>query len=241
MVKAVFFDFGGTLMSTESDRKAHWKLMKAVKRRYNLRAPIKELVEKYEYCTHTYPNPLKYEQSHGLKNINNAFSQILKEENKIPDYDWFWKEYLKAHLKNVRLNKRARVILRNIKAKKLHLGLISDVDNAYLHEQLKALKILKFFDSITTSEEVGVRKPSKKIFKIALKKAKCEPRNALYIGDSIERDILGARAVGMIPILFSSNLSSSSLKSPIIKINSLLELRNIVSVQTCKFHGLKPF
>ncbi|MEW6070603.1 MAG: HAD-IA family hydrolase, partial [Candidatus Thermoplasmatota archaeon] len=182
--------------------------------------------------------------------INNAIFQILREERKTPDYNWFRKEYLKAHLKNVKLNKFAKVVLNCIKTRKIHLGLISDVDDWYLYKQLVSLGIFKLFDSITTSEEVGVRKPSEKIFKIALKKARCKPKNAIYVGDSIERDILGAKAVGMIPIFFSNNLNSSAAKSSTIKIysatesksvkiftsssmlqsiNSLSELRNIIS------------
>jgi FMN phosphatase YigB (HAD superfamily) len=34
MIKAVFFDFGGTLMSVESDEKAHYYLMESVKNKY---------------------------------------------------------------------------------------------------------------------------------------------------------------------------------------------------------------
>ncbi|MEW6070237.1 MAG: hypothetical protein AB1485_06425, partial [Candidatus Thermoplasmatota archaeon] len=68
VIEAIFFDWGGTLMSTESDRKAHYQLMKAVKLKYKLKEAVRKLVEKYEYCTHTYPNPLRYEKLHGLKN-----------------------------------------------------------------------------------------------------------------------------------------------------------------------------
>jgi HAD superfamily hydrolase (TIGR01549 family) len=203
--------------------------MEAVKLKYKLEELVIILVEKYEHFTHTYPNPLRYEKLHGTKNIKNAFFKILKYENKIPDYDWFWREYLKAHLKEVRLNKFAKAILNDIKARNIHQGLISDVDDCYLYKQLEALGILKLFDSITTSEEVGVRKPSSKIFRVALKKAQCNPENALYVGDNIERDILGAKAVGMIPILFSSSLIRETTKSDIIKIKSLSKLHSLIS------------
>ena len=46
MLKAVFFDFGGTLMSLESDEKAHYHLMESVKNKYNLNETIDALLEK---------------------------------------------------------------------------------------------------------------------------------------------------------------------------------------------------
>lgn len=48
---------------------------------------------------------------------------------------------------------------------------------------------------------VKVEKPNPKIFKIALEKANCKPKESLYIGDIYDIDILGANSVGMQAIL----------------------------------------
>ena len=86
--------------------------MRAVELKYKLRDSAEKLLEEYEHYTHTYPNPIKYERLHGTKNITNAFFQILRTRNKIPDYKWFWEEYLKAHLEEVKLNPYARRVSR---------------------------------------------------------------------------------------------------------------------------------
>lgn len=227
-IKAVFFDFGGTLMSTESDRVAHYHLMQAVKRKYQLKRSVEKLVQEYEKYTHSYPNPLEYKKSHGMNNIKNALFQILQAESKVPDYRWLWSQYLKAHLQWVRLNPNASSTCAKIKNLGLHLGLISDVDDSYLYKQLEALKILNLFDSITTSEEVGFRKPAKEIFRVALKKARCRAQSAIYVGDKVERDIAGAKALSLVSVLFSKNASLQGSKAD-FTISELAELLGIIS------------
>ena len=226
-ITGIFFDFGGTLMNAKSDKEAHYHLMNAVKQKYALKTTTEKLLAEYEFYVHKYPNPLVYEKSHGMKNIKNAFCQILSARSKIPDYNWFWEEYMKNHIAHVRLNKHAQEVLVKIKSSepKSHLGLISDADDEYLYKQMSALDILGLFDSITTSEEVGFRKPAKEIFRKALGKAKCKPENAIYIGDNVERDILGAQSVGMTAVLFSGSIAKCKETDFVItSLNNLLDV-----------------
>ncbi len=228
MIKAVFFDFGGTLMDVESDKKAHYHLMESVKNRYNLNENVENLLKKYTYYTHSYPSPIEYGKGFGKGNVMNAFMKILK--NKEPDYEWFWDEYLKTHEKYVRLYPGAVETLSWVKKNSFHLGMISDIDDSYLYEQLKALNINNIFDSITTSEEAGFRKPDKRIFNTALRKAKCSGSEAVYVGDKTERDILGGKNVGMKTILFSngSNSPNNSSDCPDFIIDKLDKVPDIV-------------
>src|SRR4051794_2781966 len=52
-------------------------------------------------------------------------------------------------------------------------------------------------DSVVTSAEVGACKPDPRIFEVALARAGCAPAEALHVGDSIDNDVAGARAVGI--------------------------------------------
>lgn len=74
-------------------------------------------------------------------------------------------------------------------------------------EEVQHLKLLNseisaFFNTVTTSEEAGVKKPDKKIFALALDKANGSPEESVMIGDNYEADILGAEGVGMQTIFF---------------------------------------
>ena len=47
-LKAVFFDFGGTLMDNESDKIAHFHMMKTIKKNYQLPVTEEQLLNLYE-------------------------------------------------------------------------------------------------------------------------------------------------------------------------------------------------
>lgn len=83
------------------------------------------------------------------------------------------------------------------KLKKYKLGVISDAPKLKLYQRLEAMKITDFFDVIIGYEDTGRKKPSKIPFKKALNALKVKPNEALFIGDWPERDIKGARNMGM--------------------------------------------
>lgn len=74
--------------------------------------------------------------------------------------------------------------------------------------EVQALKlnnsgISHFFDTVTSSEEVGLKKPHPVIFETALEKASVAPQKSIMIGDSFEADIMGAEKVGMHTLFFN--------------------------------------
>lgn len=86
---------------------------------------------------------------------------------------------------------------------KLHI-----ITNGFHEVQRKKMKnsgILKYFDVIVDSEMAGVKKPNPKIFEMALETAVTSPLQSLMIGDSIEADILGAKALGFHVLHFNTH------------------------------------
>jgi putative hydrolase of the HAD superfamily len=71
------------------------------------------------------------------------------------------------------------------------------------HKKLESSGILKYFRTITTSEDVGVKKPHQKIFEVALSNAAAKVDESIMIGDNFEADILGAKNFGMQAILYN--------------------------------------
>ena len=55
-------------------------------------------------------------------------------------------------------------------------------------------------DVIIDSAQVGISKPEQRIFTLALEQLGCTPQTAVYVGDSFERDVLGARSAGLCTI-----------------------------------------
>lgn len=57
--------------------------------------------------------------------------------------------------------------------------------------------IREFFSVIIDSAQVGSRKPDPRIFRMAVAALSVRPADAVLVGDSLSRDMAGARAVGM--------------------------------------------
>jgi putative hydrolase of the HAD superfamily len=77
--------------------------------------------------------------------------------------------------------------------------------NVYLETFLKDIGLRDYFEFVVVSDVVGAWKPDPRIFRIALRRARARPENALYIGNSYHEDVLGARAAGIKPLLIVRN------------------------------------
>ena len=86
---------------------------------------------------------------------------------------------------------------------KYHLHLITNGFQEVQHTKLNGSGMAPYFETLTVSEEVGVKKPNPEIFQYALQKAGAQAGESLMIGDEMAVDIDGARAVGMDTLLFN--------------------------------------
>lgn len=65
------------------------------------------------------------------------------------------------------------------------------------------------FAFIITSSNYIFRKPSKRIFNLALEKAGCKPSETWYIGDQYECAIKGASNAGLFPIWYTGAIGTA--------------------------------
>jgi putative hydrolase of the HAD superfamily len=80
------------------------------------------------------------------------------------------------------------------------------ITNGFEEVQQKKLDVCdlrKYFTTITTSEEAGVKKPETGIFELALEKAGAKAGDSLMIGDDLQVDMAGARLIGMDTLFFN--------------------------------------
>ena len=87
---------------------------------------------------------------------------------------------------------------------KYHLHLITNGFQEVQHTKLSGSGLEPYFETLTVSEEVGVKKPNPEIFLYALRKANASPAESLMIGDEMAVDIDGARAAGIDQIFYNA-------------------------------------
>ena len=74
---------------------------------------------------------------------------------------------------------------------------ISDAPKMEVWLRIVSLGLHYYFDEIITSEDFGVKKPDPKPYRRALEVLGTKPEETLMVGDWPDRDILGAKGVGM--------------------------------------------
>lgn len=90
--------------------------------------------------------------------------------------------------------------LRELRARGLRLVVVSNWDCS-LPEWLDRAGIGELIDGAVSSAVVGEAKPAPAVFEAGLRLAGCDAAEALFVGDSVENDVLGARAAGLRAVL----------------------------------------
>lgn len=89
------------------------------------------------------------------------------------------------------------VLLRRL-APRFRLGVVSNFDYAPTARFiLERDGVASLLEVIVISDEVGWRKPKAVIFEVAFRRLGIGPRDALFVGDRADIDVLGAKAAGM--------------------------------------------
>lgn len=103
-------------------------------------------------------------------------------------------------------------------------------NSSILKWQLSSLNIAEAFDTITWSEEAGVEKPDPRIFEISLQRIGAEPGDVVYVGDSFEADVVGARGAGIVPI--HADYEGTSPAGDHLKIAALADLPALLAANS---------
>jgi HAD superfamily hydrolase (TIGR01509 family) len=96
-------------------------------------------------------------------------------------------------------------VLAELRLRNIHIGGASNADIEQFEPMVEALQVRPLFDSLMCSEHAGACKPDAKFFYHALNQAGCEASEAIYVGDTPSVDIEGSEGVGMRAVLIEEN------------------------------------
>jgi putative hydrolase of the HAD superfamily len=205
MIKAVFFDFYNTLISFDPPRE---ELQAAACREFGIEVDRKAIPRGYWFAD-------------DFMSRENARSPIHKRSK--ADEQAFWSDYEATILRKagvdiskdlaLRIFTRARRLdrrlilfddalstIRTLRDRGIVLGLVSNLSRA-LDGHCKELGLTPYIDFALTSSEIGAEKPHPPIFLAALERAGVSASEAIHVGDQYHSDVLGAKGVGINPLL----------------------------------------
>jgi putative hydrolase of the HAD superfamily len=188
-IRAVLFDLDNTLIDFMTMKRKSCEAAVDAMISAGLRMPKRRAMEMvYEI----------YEQQ-GME-YNRIFQDMLEKVLGKVDYRMLAEgivAYRRAQVVYMRTYPEAKRILAALKAKGIKLGIVSDALSVNGWIRLVELGIQDFFDVVITLHDTGEKKPSPAPFKKAIDALGVGAGDVLFVGDWVERDIAGAKAMGM--------------------------------------------
>lgn len=113
-----------------------------------------------------------------------------------------------------------------------HVGIITNgAHDEHTDSQLSKVRHLGLSEriqSLTISGEIGIRKPKVGIFKVACERAEVLPEEAIFVGDTVENDIVGANRAGMTSVFINRKsevlVSKTADEQPDYSISNLYDV-----------------
>lgn len=193
MVKAILFDFWGTLVENGV-----------------FPSPVRQV--KYMLNLNSLPFPLyiiQFERAFMTKDYDDLYKafDIVCKEFKIDAGQGLLDKLVGMWNKNKLLAKPFPDTIPALKKlkKDYKIILISNTDCFSVEAVMEKYDMKKLFDAMIFSYKVGMLKSNPKMFETALKKVKVKKEDAIMVGDSIESDVAGAENAGIKPILIDRN------------------------------------
>ncbi|MDQ1160367.1 putative hydrolase of the HAD superfamily [Chryseobacterium sp. SORGH_AS 447] len=137
---------------------------------------------------------------------------------------YFEEHFLDKILNHNELVEGAVYILEYLKAKNYTLHIISNGFKEVTERKCILSGIDKYFQTITSADTVGVRKPRPEIFEYSLNLAGAGKGNSILIGDDWIADVIGAQRFGM-DVIFFDVLNENREEEGLKVIKHLLQIK----------------
>ncbi|MEE3362384.1 MAG: HAD-IA family hydrolase [Anaerovoracaceae bacterium] len=191
MIKAVLYDFDGTLADTDQI-----------------------IVNSWQHVYETYEG-----EKHPVDEIYATFGEPLRDSMKkaFPDYDTddvieTYREYqYKIFDAQIRMHKNAYMMVTMVKAAGIKSAVVTSRLRYTTMKGLKAFGLDDFFDTVVTVEDVTKAKPDPETAYVALERLGVGEDEALMLGDTAY-DIKCAHNAGVKAVLATWSLSASGRK-----------------------------
>lgn len=200
MIKAVVFDLDNTLYDYDTYNKtAEERLFHSMSEEFDIsicdahnllsqaKAHIKQLG-----CVAASHNRLLYMQNICEQMGKSPFEYAMKL------YYCYWDTILEL----MRPFDYVMPLFKYLKDKGIKIAILTDMTAHIQYRKIERLGLGKYIDCIVTSEEAGAEKPDVKMFKCIIDKLGFKPNEILMIGDSLCKDVDGAKTAGMKAILY---------------------------------------
>ena len=230
-LKVVFFDAAGTLLTVNG---SVGEIYADIAREHGMDVAVSDLEAGFRRSYVTAPSMAfpgaVSEQIPTLERQwwRNLVQEVFASLGSFPRFDEYFEALFSffARAEAWRLYPETLSTLEELQSRGFRLGIISNFD-ARLFGLLEDLGIAPFVDPVVISTHAGAAKPEREIFTQALTRIGVEADEALHVGDSYEADIVGAKAVGITPVLVDRRMQEKASTDD-LTVSSLEDLLKIL-------------
>ncbi|WP_449536315.1 HAD family hydrolase [Ferdinandcohnia sp. Marseille-Q9671] len=187
MIKAVLFDLDGTLLNRDESVKVF------IERQYDRLSKAVGHIPKEKYVSRFIEL-----DNRGYVWKDKVYQQLVDE---FTIADITWEKLLQDYIREFKYNcvpfPNLIGMLEELKSNQFVLGMITNGYGQFQMDNIIALGIDKYFDTILVSEWEGMKKPDPQIFIRALEKLAILPNESIFMGDHPVNDVKAAQNVGM--------------------------------------------
>lgn len=207
MDRTLFVDLVGTLVDESSDYESLDVAMEAARLRFGLAEPASALSGDFSLALMEILRAEPEEDEAPAEVVpferaaKDIFAAVLEVRGVVAgpeDVEWFWATFLDAQRRHVRVHADALTALDWARRQGYRIWVLTDADPYFVTDVLARTALPRLWDGVVTAADAGEPKPSPVLFKAALDRAKAAPSSVIMVGDSYERDILGAREAGIL-------------------------------------------
>jgi HAD superfamily hydrolase (TIGR01549 family) len=206
-IEAIFFDVGNTLFFYNYDF-----LGGLLAERFGVQTNTAELAEAHEVVHKAIvaEGLAKEGQNVVWYESYRRWLRLLRvDEERIPEIIEAIRTHPFRHLFWMRMEEGTREMLDWFHERGVKLGVISNAEGQ-IRRLIEHAGLGERFDVIADSAIVGSAKPDERIFRFALDALGVEAAHAVHVGDLYDVDVVGARRVGLTPILVDREGTASS-------------------------------
>ena len=225
MVQGIIFDVDGTLYSyIENHRRALKNLCDFTEKNLNIKA--EDFFQAYCEARKIIQDRLN---DGGARHSRALFLQTALELlgknpfcHMLKLYDVYWDNFLSE----MKPFDGLVDFIHKLKESGKKISICTDMTAHIQYRKIERLGLSHFIDFMVSSEETGLEKPSPTMFNLALKKMNVASSEAVYFGDSPDRDIEGAANAGIKPFWFLGEHTETDIAVDCVKFNSYREIIN---------------
>ncbi|MDO4198278.1 MAG: HAD family hydrolase [Erysipelotrichaceae bacterium] len=193
MIKAVLFDFDGTISNRQYNA---YSLFKDYFRKYfpdkndmEFEAVLQDMMV-YD-CNGTIDTKYRvapFMRKYG-KDVPEDFEEVF-----VPFYYQYMYKYC------VVKNETHEVLKKLRDSGKYKMAIISNGNSKSQHDKIDYVDVAKYFDVVMVGGDIDIQKPDRRVFDYVTDKLGVRNEECIFVGDVFSTDILGAYNAGMIPV-----------------------------------------